>query len=179
MSAFCWSSALVPSSTNRMERLWINTRPRGLHAPPGAGLPRPEAHDPDARRHAGGPPPRRGVQRADRRLRRLFRPPAGHAARRVGRRNHRRHVRPCGKLLPDGIVPRCEHLRPARRARNLPRPRRRMRLCQDALDILKARGCPPVFIGYTWLEDWYGSSARSAATTTGWAKKRSECKYDT
>lgn len=31
-----------------------------------------------------------------------------------------------------------------------------MRLCQDALDILKARGCPPVFIGYTWLEDWYG-----------------------
>lgn len=31
-----------------------------------------------------------------------------------------------------------------------------MRLCQDALDILKARGCRSVFIGYTWLEDWYG-----------------------
>lgn len=31
-----------------------------------------------------------------------------------------------------------------------------MRLCQDALDILKSRGCKSVFIGYTWLEDWYG-----------------------
>ena len=29
-----------------------------------------------------------------------------------------------------------------------------MRLCRDALDILKARGCPSVFISYTWLEDW-------------------------
>lgn len=31
-----------------------------------------------------------------------------------------------------------------------------MRLCQTALDRLKARGIQRVYIGYTWLEDWYG-----------------------
>ena len=31
-----------------------------------------------------------------------------------------------------------------------------MRLCQDALDRLKAGGVKRIYIGYTWLEDWYG-----------------------
>lgn len=31
-----------------------------------------------------------------------------------------------------------------------------MRLCQDALDRLQAQGAKQAYIGYTWLEDWYG-----------------------